>query len=539
MTEIQGEWELSMKTVLKGSCRLSSKQVSVESKYQHRPVPVPRDHDHDHEHSHDHGSASHDHHHHHENIASSECDTTHERLPKTHSDTERNFENISRIINNSSLPPTVKENSLAVFKEIAIAEARIHGCSVDSIHFHEVGAIDSIIDTVGVILGFHLLGVTEVYCSALPLSSGTVFCQHGVLPVPAPATLFLMQGMETTNAPAGATGELVTPTAAALIRVLCGFPSLDSGNISDLQQSRQGGSAPKKLVVGGIGYGAGTKEFTKHPNVLRIILGEIRGVESYSRHSIQRSEIPIQMPLPVESAVLERGIYRHYKDKLYSVLGVAKNTETEEGYVIYQAMYGEKSVWARPLSMWLESVTLPSGEVVPRFRLESVTPAVVEDKSPLNQKWLEQDLLIIQANIDDMIPEIAGHFIDKALAVGANDAWIENIVMKKNRPAWTINILCKEKEKDNMIELVFRETTTIGVRLVPIKRCSLSRSTESVQTQFGEIRFKLSSLGTEVISAKPEFDDCKKIAEDFNVPLRAVIDDAILSRKLLSHDSMY
>ena len=213
MTLIRGEWDISMSYALKGSGRIRANHVKVSSKFAHRPVrltgseTIVPDHDHAltcsvnensqsncHNHSHEHShSQSHSHSHTHEDHAE-----------------ERNFDRVSDIIRNSDLPDEVKSKSIAVFRELAIAESRVHGCSFDEIHFHEVGAIDSIIDTVGVILALHLLGVSEVYCSQVPMSSGTVWCQHGHMPVPAPATMLLMRGMETCAAPPGASGVHAT-----------------------------------------------------------------------------------------------------------------------------------------------------------------------------------------------------------------------------------------------------------------------------------------------------------------------------------------
>lgn len=525
MHEIKGEWNLSVKQVHKGSARLAAKFITVESKHNHEPVEAPQEHDHSHAHDDEHRHMG-DHFYSHSHV---------HQLPRK-VDAERNFEDVSHIIQNSTLPKDVKEKAISVFKELAVAESRVHGCSLASIHFHEVGAIDSIIDTVGVVLGFYLLGVSEVHCSALPMSTGTVWCAHGALPVPAPATLLLMRGMQTTTAPASATGELVTPTAAALIRVLCGLPSLDSPiPSSDAVSGNQG--APPNCIIQRAGYGAGSKEFSEHPNVLRIIIGEQSDAEAPRKSSLSSSFSKMmcqETRSSFDHSVVDQGIYRHYKDQLYRVLGCAKNTETQEEFVIYQAMYGESSIWARPLSIWLDSVTLQNGNTVPRFQLElSNDDAPIAESSGSDFKsglWLEQDMIILQANIDDMTPELIGHLVDKTISKGANDVWVENIIMKKNRPAFQINILCSVQDKSTYLEFIFREATTIGVRVLPIKRYALPRNIEVVKTSFGDVRFKVSSLGAEVITSKPEFDDCKKISSDCDIPLRIILEDAVKSR---------
>jgi len=166
------------------------------------------------------------------------------------------------------IPTWVQEHAIAAFTELAHAEAKTHGAaSSDAVHFHEVGAVDSIVDTVGTLLALHALAVTSVSCSRLPLGEGTVWTDHGLLPVPAPATLRLMMGMPTCPGPKGITGELVTPTAAALLRVLVqqSAPSSSSRTIE---------GRPPAFTIRQIGIGAGTKDFEKHPNILRLILGD-------------------------------------------------------------------------------------------------------------------------------------------------------------------------------------------------------------------------------------------------------------------------
>lgn len=281
ISPISGEWNVELHRVTRGLGSIAAAHVTVTSKYQHRsaapPSPLDGPHsDHNHTHSHDHSHSeshshghshghSHDHSHHHEEITTGDgvnetpgiCQAGDDASSLQH-DPLRNLNTISKMLRESDLPTVVKERSIAVFTALGEAEAKTHGSTLDKVHFHEVGAIDSIVDTVGVVYALHLLGVEKVFCSALPFSEGTVWTAHGILPVPAPATLRLMVKIPTCPGPKSANGELVTPTGAALVHVLA----------SDFGR-------PPLFTPQAIGIGAGTKEFDKHPNILRVIVGDV------------------------------------------------------------------------------------------------------------------------------------------------------------------------------------------------------------------------------------------------------------------------
>jgi hypothetical protein len=211
------------------------------------------------------------------------------------------------MIQRSELPSAVKEKAVGMFTELAIAESRVHGTTLERVHFHEVGAIDSIIDTLGVVIALYLLDIDVVMCSKLPLSQGTVWTEHGLLPVPAPATLNLMRGFVTTPGPKFATGELVTPTGASLLRVLCGFPSL-SVESDDMKSAYQGGPPPEGFCIHSVGVGAGTKDFSSHPNILRAMIGELpdsNGGATHGRSLWQETDLTlIQTNIDDQSAEL-------------------------------------------------------------------------------------------------------------------------------------------------------------------------------------------------------------------------------------------
>ncbi|TMW56161.1 hypothetical protein Poli38472_008809 [Pythium oligandrum] len=264
ITGIQGEWDLSTSKVWKGPGRIAGTKAHVSSVYQHRSAPVPgvvtdeehhhvHDHDHDHQHGHDHGHEhSHEHSHDHDHGHGHSHDHGHD----SHGEPMRNLGDIKTLVLKSELSEWAKEKSIAAFTLLAEAEAHTHGTTIDEIHFHEVGAIDSIVDTVGSILAMDLLGVRQVYCSALPMSTGTVRCAHGLLPVPPPATFRLMIGVPVCPAPKEAKGELVTPTGISLVKAL----------VTEF-------SEPPLFVPTHTGVGAGTKEFPGHANIVRVAIG--------------------------------------------------------------------------------------------------------------------------------------------------------------------------------------------------------------------------------------------------------------------------
>lgn len=311
LPELADEFELECHRVWRGMGSITALHVKVNSVHQHAaaPVPAPRavlaadaadtsagestavtvnvdaphNHAHDHEHSHSH-SHSHDdksnqndgdshshgqgHQHSHSHSHGDDDDELKSKI--------RNLPQIRRMLEDAPeecIPLWVRDRAIATFTQLAQAEAAVHGASgVDAVHFHEVGAVDSIVDTVGTLLALHFLGAETVSCSRLPLGEGTVKTDHGLLPVPAPATLQLMIGMPTAPGPPGWTGELVTPTGAALLRTL----TMDNknNNCTTAGKSKVHGGRPPGFTLRKTGVGAGTKDFKQHPNVIRLLLGD-------------------------------------------------------------------------------------------------------------------------------------------------------------------------------------------------------------------------------------------------------------------------
>jgi len=315
----------------------------------------------------------------------------------------RSLSDIQEILNKSQLAPQVRDRAGAIFEKLGEAEARVHDVPLEKIHFHEVGAVDAIVDIVGACIAFNALGVDKFACSPLNVGGGTARMAHGVLPVPAPATANLLQGKPTYSN--GVPRELVTPTGAAMVATLC----------------ESFGPQPS-MTVSAIGYGAGTADLEGQPNVLRVMIGE--------------------------SAV----------------------------------------------------------KVVPGYH---------------------EEISVIEANLDDMNPQIYGYFLEKALAAGALDVYTTPVQMKKNRPGTLLTVLCKPPDTDALTSMIFAETTTFGVRTTRAQRRILPREHVSVSTTFGEVRIKLSRVNGRILQVSPEFDDCRKLAVEKNVPLQQVINEAL------------
>ena len=315
----------------------------------------------------------------------------------------RSYRDIRGLIQGADLEEGVKERSQAIFRRLAEAESKVHGVPVDDVHFHEVGAVDSIIDIIGACIGFHYFDIEEFFAMTLNLGGGSVTFSHGTWPVPAPATAELVQGFSVRYSEIEA--ELTTPTGAAIVTTL-------------VDPDRR---LPEFKVIRA-GFGVGDRELSGIPNMLRLVLGERAPVDSASLPS----------DLAVETAVL------------------------------------------------------------------------------------------LEANIDDMDAEMFGYFMERALDEGALDVFFVPAQMKKNRPGHLVSVLCCLEDRDRMLDLLFRETTTLGVRISTIERRMLERETIEVESEFGSVRCKISRRQGEIVDASPEFEDLKRIARESGLPLRVV-----------------
>ena len=356
---------------------------SVKHSYEHsRPS--------EHEHSHSRRDSS---------VATAEHDHHHAQA--------RGLSEILKIIAAASISERAKQTASEIFAALGAAEAKVHNVGVEHIHFHEVGAADAIVDIVCAAVGTEALGVEQFVCSPLNVGGGTVTCSHGVMPVPAPATLELLKDAPIYSG--AIQKELVTPTGAAIVKVL----------------ATRFGARPA-MTTEKIGYGAGSRDFSGHANVLRISIGE---------------------------AELAR----------------------------------------------MES----AGEI------------------PVEQ------IAILEANVDDLNPQIIGYIIDRAFAEGALDAFTTPVQMKKNRPGALLTILARPENEAHMRALLFRESSTLGVRTRLEQRYALPRRHELVNTQWGEVRMKIATLEGEVVQFAPEYEDCRRIAAEHRVALKTVMQEAI------------
>jgi len=328
---------------------------------------------------------------------------THVKVQTREEHHHRGLSVILKRIEDAKLAPRAAERARRIFTRLAEAEAKVHQIPVGQVHFHEVGAVDAIIDIVGAAIGFELLGIDEFACSAFDVGASQVKTAHGLLPVPAPATAELLRGVPVYTT--GIARELVTPTGAAIATTL-------ATRYAELPQ----------MTLRSIGYGAGSADLQEKANVLRLLIGE--------------------------SAVSEPGEH-----------------------------------WDAPVT-------------------------------------------VIETNLDDMSPQIYGYFAEKALAAGALDVFSAPVQMKKNRPGILVTLLSEAPNVPRLIDLLFRETTTIGVRTYEVRRKTLDRELVPVATPFGEVRVKISRMNGSILNATPEYEDCQRIAAERGVPLRQVIASA-------------
>jgi len=318
---------------------------------------------------------------------------------------ERRFKDILDIFEKSKLDEEIKEEAKKIFLNIAQAESKIHQKDIDKIHFHEVGGLDCIIDITSTVIGIKKLGIKEVYSSALPLGKGFVECAHGVIPVPAPATLELLKDIPTYSGEIES--EMVTPTGAAIVSTLAkGF-----------------GGRPL-MRIEKTGYGAGEREFPI-PNLLRVSIGE----------------------------------------------KILKDEELKDGCV-------------------------------------------------------SDDAILVETNIDDMNPEYYDYIMDRLFSQGALDVFLTPIQMKKNRPAHMLSIIVYEQNLKEILEVLFSESTTLGVRIREIKRLKLAQRSFIAETRYGKIKVKVGIVKGIIKNVAPEYEDCKKMAKQHQVPLKEVYEEA-------------
>jgi uncharacterized protein (TIGR00299 family) protein len=313
-----------------------------------------------------------------------------------HEHAHRHLSDIEKIIMGSALDETTKKLSMKIFMKIAVAEAKVHNIALDHVHFHEVGAVDSIVDVVGAAVCFNSLGIERVHVSAVELGGGFVNCDHGKLPVPAPATAEIIAGLPVKKG--GVNFEATTPTGAAILAAL----GTDFGDSLVFRTEKTA-------------YGVGQKDNHDVPNLLRVFLGE----------------------------TVERDASGH-------------------------------------------------------------------------------EALLLQCNIDDMNPEFFEYLSEKLFAAGVSDVYLSNIMMKKGRPGIVLNVICETGHADHAKKIIFTESTSLGIRTFPFSKDTLLRKFETVDTQYGSISVKRSYFEGKEVSAKPEYEECRRIAVEKGIPVKEV-----------------
>ena len=357
-------------------------------------------HEHSHEHSHSH-SHGHDHSHTQQHQHSQDEPSRAGALaPHSHPHAHRGLTEIRKIISAAPISETAKKTAITVFGALGAAEAKIHNVPIEDIHFHEVGAVDAIVDIVCAAVGAEALGVDEIVCSPLNVGGGTVQCAHGTFPIPAPATGELLKHAPVYSSSVQA--ELVTPTGAAIVKTL----------------ARRFETFPA-MKIEKTGYGAGSRDFPGFPNVARLVIGE------------------------------------------------------------------------------------------------SAAPKTTSDV-----------ITVLEANLDDLNPQVFGYVMDRLLEQGALDVFGMPVQMKKNRPGTLMTVLCKPPDANVLTDIIFAETTTLGVRRREENRQTLARRWEPVPTPWGEVRIKIASMNGTDTNYAPEYEDCRRIASQQHVPLKTVMQEA-------------
>jgi len=326
----------------------------------------------------------------------------------------RNYNEIKEIIEKSELVENVKKTSISIFENLANAESKIHSLAIDDLHFHEIGAVDSIIDIVGTAIGLDYFNVQKIYSSPVPLGSGYIETAHGRLPVPAPATLEILKDVPVYTGDFDF--EVTTPTGAAILKsnvdCFCKIPF---------------------LKVEKIGYGSGSKQSGTIPNLLRLLLCD-------------------------ESSLSEKDFE------------TLKNSSSEYGFDF-------------------------------------------------------ENIVMLSANIDDLSPEIMGYLSERLLEEDVLDVWTEPIFMKKNRQAVQLNVLCREKQELKISEIIFNETTTLGIRRIHMGRYFLERKEKTIKLPYGDVKVKLGYLKGKLVTCSPEFESCKRLSIKSKRSLKEIYQD--------------
>jgi pyridinium-3,5-bisthiocarboxylic acid mononucleotide nickel chelatase len=390
---------------------------------------------------------------------------------------ERDVRDIRPLIEQSGLPDVVKDRAIALFQELAVVEGREHDQPPETVHFHEVGAVDSILDIIGACAGLHALGIERVYVSPINVGGGVVPTRDGVLPVPGPAALELLRRKGAPIYASEYGPEFLTPTGALVLATLAhGF-----------------GPFPA-MRVEHVGYGAGQKDFVI-PNVLRISIGELDA----GWHGPRR---PMGGFASLGSSPLDPAP-RHSHD----------HGGQERGHPHEHDAAGHD-----------HPDHVPGSSSEGGWEVEGTGGGV--DHS-IATSGIEDSVIQLETNLDNMNPEWYGHLADRLFAQGALDVTMAPLLMKKGRPGTLLSVLIRPEDVEVALDTLFSESTTLGVRMAELTRRTLPRKSEVVETPFGDVRVKLAFHRGSVRSVAPEYDDCRTAAVSHGVPLRRVYAAAV------------
>lgn len=385
----------------------------------------------------------------------------------------RHLADIQTLIQQAQFPPRVEAWSLAVFEKLAIAEAAVHGSTVDQVHFHEVGATDAIVDIVGTCLGLDWLGVEQIYCSALPTGGGTVRAAHGRLSVPVPAVLKLWESHQVPVYHNGIDRELVTPTGAALMVTL----------------AEQFGTPPE-IQLQTIGLGAGNISLPL-PNILRLWLGEAR---SHLR--------PHRPPVTTHS----------HEDDHHPTPDHHTHEEHETTHEVETDEMSPRSHH----NAHNDSHDDVMSSAHPTSTSESESPELSE--SP----WQTEQVMVLETQIDDCSPQGLAYTVERLFEIGALDVFTQPVTMKKSRLGSLMTVICSSDRAPLCEQILFQETPTLGIRRQLQERHILERTIETVNTTYGTVRVKVARQQGKVINMQPEYEDCAAIARSSQQPWQTI-----------------
>lgn len=407
-------------------------------------------------------------------------------LRATEPQPERDVRDIVPILEAATLPAAVIKRAIALFHELADVEGLEHDQPPETVHFHEVGAVDSILDIVGACAGLHALGIERLYVSPINVGGGTVSTRDGILPVPGPATLELLRRKGAPLYASEYGPEFLTPTGALILATLAD------------------GFGPFPLMrVERIGYGAGHKDFTI-PNVLRVSTGEL-----YDGGRGRRF-----MATPTPAATINPSTHGTHGHE-HGDRGEHAHTHPPSGGHGHDDGAGKHEHEHEHVSHEHTHVST------------SGTSATVAFEQTVTADGTRDDVVVqLETNIDDMNPEWYGHLSERLFGQGALDVTLTPVYMKKGRPGTLVSVLVAPETVEPALDMLFDETTTLGVRVQPVMRRRLERRVAPVETPYGTVRVKFALQGETLRSAAPEYEDCRRIAVQAGVTLRQVYDAA-------------